>query len=358
MLSLSVLSCADQGLRIPLAAFPKYLAAGPKTWNSVWNVMKWSLTWAAGTMPSHRHDGTPFDKTDSKRKKLGLSPVAKGILLQIRGDCAFYKAVFGLPGWQEKKGCFWKCCMTPDKIHKVSSNSLWRQAHNRKDHWAAVAALDRATPLFGVPFFGMSIICLGWLHIMDIGVSLHWLGSVFVLLSQKLPGNNVDQRCKALHVSMKNYNKEHAIDSQMPLLKASMLYKDKKKSSSSTSPKLGAKAGEAKGLILFSLLQCTALVNNSASFEAAVIQCAQHFNCQQVFEPSALNREALKFAALYVTLNQISVQQGRQLFKVTPKLHLFLEMTFHPSPSAGWTHRDEDWGRQMIHTTRIVIRRA
>ena len=55
--------------------------------------MKWSLTWAAaGIMPSHRHDGAPLDKTDSKRKKLGLSPVAKGILLQIRGDWAFYKS--------------------------------------------------------------------------------------------------------------------------------------------------------------------------------------------------------------------------------------------------------------------------
>ena len=91
----------------------------------------------------------------------------------------------------------------------------------------------------------------------------------------------------------------------MPLLKASMLYKDKKKSSSSTSPKLRAKAGDAKGLILLSLLQCTALLNNADSFQAAVIQCAQHLhNCyqqlsQQVFEPSALHREALKFAALY-----------------------------------------------------------
>ena len=193
--------------------------------------------------------------------------------------------------------------MTPDKIHDVSSSSWWRQAHNRKNHWAAVAALDRATPLLGVPFFDMSIICLDWLHIMDIGVSLHWLGSVFVLLSEKLPGNNVDQRCKALHLRMKNYYKEYGIDSQMPLLKASMLYKDKKKSSSSASPKLRAKAGEAKGLILFSLLQCTALLNNRDSFEAAVIQCAQHLhNCyqqlsQQVFEPSALHREALKFAA-------------------------------------------------------------
>ena len=75
---------------------------------------------------------------------------------------------------------------------------------------------------------------------------------------------------------------------------------------------------------------------------------------QQVFEPSALHREALKFAALYVTLNQISVQQGRQLFKVTPKLHLFLEMTFDPkaSPSTGWTYRDEDWGGQMSELAR------
>ena len=156
MLSLSIMSCCDQGLRIPLAAFPKHLAAGPKTWNSVWNVMKWSLAWAAtGIMPSHRHDGAPFDKTDTTRQKLALSPVPKGILVQIRGDWAFYKAVFGLPGWQEKRGCCWRCCMTPDKIHDVSSSSWWRQAHNRKNHWAAVAALDRATPLLGV----LSLIC-------------------------------------------------------------------------------------------------------------------------------------------------------------------------------------------------------
>lgn len=104
MLSLSVLSCADQGLRIPLAAFPKHLAAGPKTWNSVWNVMKWSLTWAAaGIMPSHRHDGAPFDKTDSKRKKLGLSPVAKGILLQIRGDGLFTTRFLVCQGGKRRK---------------------------------------------------------------------------------------------------------------------------------------------------------------------------------------------------------------------------------------------------------------
>ena len=104
MLSLSVLSCAHQGLRLPLAAFPKHLAAGPKTWNSVWDVMKWSLTWAAaGIMPAHRHDGAPFDKTDSKRKKLALSPVARGILLQIRGDWAFYKAVFVCQGGKRRK---------------------------------------------------------------------------------------------------------------------------------------------------------------------------------------------------------------------------------------------------------------
>ena len=104
MLSLSVLSCADQGLRIPLAAFPKHLAAGPKTWNSVWNVMKWSLTWAAaGIMPSHRHDGAPFDKTDSKRKKAWLVSCGQRNLAADQRRLGFLQKLLVCQGGKRRK---------------------------------------------------------------------------------------------------------------------------------------------------------------------------------------------------------------------------------------------------------------
>ena len=62
--------------------------------------------------------------------------------------------------------------MTPAQIFEVNSQSSWQ----------AVAALDKISPVVGFPFFHMDMIQLDWLHIMDIGVTLQWLGSIFAFL--------------------------------------------------------------------------------------------------------------------------------------------------------------------------------
>lgn len=364
MLSLAILTCQDQSLRIPLCSFPKHLAAGSKTWEAIWVVMKWSLECAgAGLMPDRRHDGTPFGSKDIARRKQILQPVPRAFLLQIRGDWAYYKAVFALPAWNQTAGICWRCNMVPSRVSEVFLHADWRQPHNRKDNWQAIAALERPTPLLGVPFFDMSLIQLDWLHIMDIGVALHWLGSVFTILVGKFPGTTIDQRSKQFHLRMKQYYKDFAVDSRLPLFKPSMLQKDTNKSKASKFPKLRAKAGEARGLILFALLQCQNLLSSADPFENAILQSAvQLHTCyqqlsQQAFEPATLHRAGLKFAALYVTLNEFALQQGRNLFKVTPKLHLFCEMTLDPAspPSTGWTYRDEDFGG---HVAQFAQRRG
>ena len=69
MLSLAILSSSDQSLRIPLCGFPKHLQASQKTWQAIFSVVKWSLeSAAAGLYPISRHDGTPFETTDTARK--------------------------------------------------------------------------------------------------------------------------------------------------------------------------------------------------------------------------------------------------------------------------------------------------
>ena len=155
-------------------------------------------------------------------------------------------------------------------------------------------AYQRLTPLIATPLFHMDMIQLDWLHIMDVGVSLHWLGSVFTILMDKLPGASKDARCKVLRQRMKQYYQEHAGDSKLPILKTSMLVKDKAKSKGiATFPKLRAKAGESKGLILFGLLQRRDLHSVEDPVESSVLQCAEqiHICCQhlskQVFEGHA-----------------------------------------------------------------------
>ena len=354
MLSLAILSSHDHSLRLPLCAFPKHLQAGQKTWEAILSVVKWSLeSSASGLYPIARHDGASFETTDRIRKRKAGQPLCRAALVQIRGDWSFYKNCFGLPGWNEVRSCCWRCSMTPAKISEVNSQSFWRQPANRKNHWQAVAALDKVSPVLGFPFFHMDMIQLDWLHIMDIGVTLQWLGSIFAFLLSKLPGRSKDENCKLLHQRMKQYYKDFAVDSQIPLLKLSMLYKDQSKKVSF--PKLRAKAGEARGLVHFSLLQCQDLLNLSDPMEAALFHCAQHLDVcyqnlsKQAFETKSLQESAIKFATLYVSLNQAFQRNGQNFFKVTPKLHLFLEMTLDPCapPSTGWTYRDEDWGGKM-----------
>ena len=227
MLSLAILSSSDQSLRTPLCGFPKHLQASQKTWQAILSVVKWSLeSAAAGLYPISRHDGTAFETTDTVRKKQAGKRLCTAALVQIRGDWSFYKSCFGLPGWNEIRSCCWKCSMTPAQIFEVNSQSSWRQPANRKNHWQAAAALDKISPVVGFPFFHMDMIQLDWLHIMDIGVTLQWPGSIFAFLLSKLPGCSKDENCKFLRQRNKQYYKDFAVDSQIPLLKLSMLYKD------------------------------------------------------------------------------------------------------------------------------------
>ena len=66
--------------------------------------------------------------------------------------------------------------MTPNKVQEVAESAFWRQPHNRKTHWQALAALPFRSPLLGAPFFTLEILQLDWLHIVDLGVAQVFFG--------------------------------------------------------------------------------------------------------------------------------------------------------------------------------------
>ena len=61
VLIMSVLTCADTEMRLPLSVCPKHWMLKGKTWNSILQVVAWSLTQCAlGVFPARRHNGEAF----------------------------------------------------------------------------------------------------------------------------------------------------------------------------------------------------------------------------------------------------------------------------------------------------------
>ena len=98
MLSFNILTCQIRStMRIPVFVIQKHwLAHGGSTWNAVMDVLRWSLTCAtSGQMPKYDHTGQPLKEPWRKSRALIHTP--RGVLLEIRGDWAFFNQVLYMP---------------------------------------------------------------------------------------------------------------------------------------------------------------------------------------------------------------------------------------------------------------------
>ena len=92
---------------------------------------------------------------------------------------------------------------------------------------------------FAIPGVQTNTIKLDFLHIMDLGVSQDWAGSLlFYLMEYKVPGDSRVDRCTVMYQSLKAYYAVHPeIDSKLPKLLPTMLrFEDQ--SGKKKSPKL------------------------------------------------------------------------------------------------------------------------
>ena len=114
-------SGAYKQLRLPLVSFPKkHLSAS--TWNDIFDVLAWSFrALATGVPPSHRHDGSPWRKSDIWRQRgrpdRAQQPpiIQRAALCEVRADWVFFTAVFRLPAHNRVAGNCWLCDATPDE---------------------------------------------------------------------------------------------------------------------------------------------------------------------------------------------------------------------------------------------------
>jgi hypothetical protein len=355
--SLEVMSMNFPGietdLRLPLLALPKDFLATDTTYDEIFEVLAWSFQCLyRGHHPTCRHDGAPFQKTDPKRKKSMRKTLLQGALVEVRGDWAAFKECFRLPGWRDAAGCCWMCDMTTSNLSNVSSDASWRKPEHRLSHEAVLRrTLEKnrsISKIFAIPHSDTSLFKVDWLHCVDMGVAADFLGSLFELVCDSMPGANKDERCKQLHSRMYAYYKAKGAPPPLRELKPSMLRKQDDKKHHF--PKLRGKAAEVRELIPFAKHIADEL-SNSVEHESAKLAAAYLVVCYENLHKSRFSVDSLQSAAKnfglqYVGLHRLAKSMDVARWPLKPKFHLFQELCHlaRSSPAKFYTYRDESFG--------------
>ena len=118
-LSLPGLSGANSTIRIPITCFGEK-QKGPNTWQDIMSVVKWSLDILATGQPADtRHDGSPWLKSDTKRK--AGKAVQRSCLVEVRADWKFMAGVFKFPAHNLNEGICWACTCKPEEVSHILS---------------------------------------------------------------------------------------------------------------------------------------------------------------------------------------------------------------------------------------------
>jgi len=345
-------------VRVPVCALMKKYVASQRTCDEILAVLAWSFTQASfGQFPTRRHDGSPFWKHEKLRqKRSGQSLGCSGFLSELRGDWAMLKDIFAFPGWNEKSGCCFKCNTTPNTLRDFGSTAAWKRPENRISHWQLlhrILAKGRSiSSLFSCPGFPSDLVAIDWLHCCDLGVCADFLGNIFNMMIKKQPGSNKEERLNNFFKKIKKYYRDEGVADCLDDLTFKMIQKK-----ASSSPKLRAKAAEARHLVSFARQEAARCLSNGSDVERTAWQAAVHFencyNCLKHFSTDVLQLESTRFLLLYEALEQHAVATGSSTWRVKPKFHIWQELCNIPdNPAINWVYRDEDFGGYVAQVAR------
>ena len=219
------------------------------------------------------------------------------------------------------------------------------------------------------------------LHTVDQGLGSNVIGNIvwyFAVIMGVFGAGTYAQKIQACGEDMKLWYKKRKLSSRLQ----GKLTLERIRTSGSW-PKLKAKAAATRHLAHYALDLCVRFgqVNSLDAFTALHDSLAQGV-CQHLVEfyvilneesmfLSRLARERLvtignELTAMYSKLARISFDRGLKLWKVTPKMHLFLHLVLEQAwafgnPRFWWTYGDEDLVGTMIgiadsvHTSTIAI---
>ena len=278
------LAAANKGLRLPITVTPKHSCVKQTTLDAILAVFAWSMQHAAaGFMPTCRHDSSAWQPaTDRARGKISGSAIAvRAYLVEIRGDWAMRKDVFGFPGWRENSGICHVCHCANENMDQFDSQAEWKLL-GRLEHWQLMTRMllkgKHVSSIFYCPGLTASQFLFDFLHNFDQGIAADYLGNLFFYVVSSdhpyLQGGSRQQRTRDMFLKIGNYYAAapaNEIASQLGKLTEGMIRK-----TPSSSPKLRAKAAEARSLVNFAVQLCHEAfpLETAASQEACVKQAA------------------------------------------------------------------------------------
>ena len=346
-------------LRLPLCVINKRFCIKRTTIDAILNVLCYSFRCLLmGKHPTRRHDGTPFTSADAKRSQAaGLPLSARGCVAEVKGDWMMFKDIFRLPSWNEKKGCCFRCVVTPSEIKHTASDASWRRPERRMTHWMLVRRMQEGdagiSPLFSLPFFSSGVFKIDWLHVADLGVACDFLGNLFMMVLPKMEGASVAARVRSLYRRIRSFYERADSESRLDDLTFLMIRK-----SAASPPKLRAKAGEARALVPFAVELADAFLDDNNPLELSAKQAAKHlkacYDCLHGdrYDSQVMAAHSRKFCSLWVALD--AATPSSVSWRVKPKMHLFQEMCEESQdrPTCTWTYRDEDFGGSLAGMSR------
>ena len=335
-------------MRLPLCGLFKKFHAKQETSDAIMKVLSWSFgCLASGKFPSCRHDGSPWTAMDKTRKKTAGKDIGvRGVLAEVRGDWQFFSSVFRFPAWNKKSGCCWMCPVTPATMGDFSSQASWRT--QRLSWWDLLARWTSEgtsiSPIFSSPFVTSCCFAVDWLHAVDLGVTLDFLGNLFWHILPLLNGDSRLLQVQALFQKIQSYYSRANPSSKPDDLTVKMICMDKK------GPKLRAKAAEARGLVPFGVELAEEMLTDPGDHVGVTIrECARHLQAcydnlsRAEYDADSLSNNCRLCCVLYKSLSDFSAKPRH--WKLKPKFHLFAELTGTGNcPSLQWTYRDEDFG--------------
>ena len=204
----------------------------------------------------------------------------------------------------------------------------WRQPDQRLSHGQLLLRMHEQSivpsTLMEAPFVKTDIFRCDWFHAVDQGVTADFLGNLLLLLAKKLPGGSLVVRVAALWARLQDWYTQHQVADRLMDLKPSMLRKKGK----NKAPKLRAGAAVARAMVPFALVQARLLLGDQGvegAAQAAAVQLCRAYDCLRAGTPPGQLEEAARLFALQSTTLQ-TYGGGGGLWRVMPKMHLFLEM--------------------------------
>ena len=239
------------------------------------------------------------------------------------------------------------------QVKDVSLTAPWIAA--RLGHWDVVRRIMElgrpVSPILQAPWCNSRIFRIDWLHAVDQGIAADWMGSLFTLALTKMPGRSKEAKVTVLWDKAQEYYGRRRIEDRLQNLTPKMIKQEHK------SPKLRCSAACCRALIGFGkeLVDELFVADPSPVEEAARVgmhsldMCYRCLSNAVIFSHELLRDSAFRFAQQFCALDTMD----RNLWRVKPKLHLFLELCIETGrPTTCWTYRDEDWGGSVAKMSR------